>query len=285
MATVAANVTTAARARAITAARNRSQLRRVCWAIRCRTRSSTAPRKAAVGFARSSSSDSTRTRTCTWSSRAPIRTRRRTAARSTSASRNRRVSPERSTPRRQFPGSGVAADLGRLQRQDLRRERGPARSLPVDEQLSEDLHTVTDTEYWQALMALNTTDTDGTRDLVIPEQVRIYLFSNTQHGGGDPTRTADGTARIRRSIASFEPTQSVHSRPTSAAGRTARLGRERDRAAPEHVFVARATGASCRSKRFAIPYTGAVNFTLAGVANASSISIAASSSTSRTFPA
>jgi hypothetical protein len=46
-------------------------------------------------------------------------------------------------------------------------------------------HTNTDTEYWQALMALNTTDSDGKRDLRIPRNVRIYLFSGTRHGGGD----------------------------------------------------------------------------------------------------
>ena len=48
-------------------------------------------------------------------------------------------------------------------------------------------HTNTDTEYWQALMALNTTDSDGSRDLRIPENVRIYLYAGTRHGGGDVT--------------------------------------------------------------------------------------------------
>ena len=46
-------------------------------------------------------------------------------------------------------------------------------------------HTNTDTEYWQALMALNTTDSDSRRDLRIPENVRIYLYAGTRHGGGD----------------------------------------------------------------------------------------------------
>jgi hypothetical protein len=48
-------------------------------------------------------------------------------------------------------------------------------------------HTNTDTEYWQALMALNTTDSDSKHDLKIPKNVRIYLFSGTRHGGGDVT--------------------------------------------------------------------------------------------------
>lgn len=48
-------------------------------------------------------------------------------------------------------------------------------------------HTNTDTEYSQALMALNTTDSWGKRDLKIPKNVRIFLFSGTRHGGGDVT--------------------------------------------------------------------------------------------------
>jgi Alpha/beta hydrolase domain len=48
--------------------------------------------------------------------------------------------------------------------------------------------TVTDTEYWQALMALNTTDARGKHDLAIPPEVRIYHFAGTMHGGADPLR-------------------------------------------------------------------------------------------------
>ncbi len=45
--------------------------------------------------------------------------------------------------------------------------------------------TYTDTEYWQAMMALNTTDATSTKDLEIPQEVRLYFFAGTQHGGGD----------------------------------------------------------------------------------------------------
>jgi hypothetical protein len=48
--------------------------------------------------------------------------------------------------------------------------------------------TFTDTEYWQAMMALNTTDTAGEKDYTIPPEVRLYFFAGTQHGGGDPLR-------------------------------------------------------------------------------------------------
>jgi len=45
--------------------------------------------------------------------------------------------------------------------------------------------TFTDTEYWEAMMALNTTDAVGKTDLAMPPEVRLYFFAGTQHGGGD----------------------------------------------------------------------------------------------------
>jgi hypothetical protein len=43
------------------------------------------------------------------------------------------------------------------------------------------MQTVTDTEYWQGRMSLNTADALGQRDIPIPGNVRIYFFSSTQH--------------------------------------------------------------------------------------------------------
>jgi hypothetical protein len=48
--------------------------------------------------------------------------------------------------------------------------------------------TYTDTEYWQSLMALNTTDVAGEKDVTIPPEVRLYFLAGTQHSGGDPLR-------------------------------------------------------------------------------------------------
>jgi alpha/beta hydrolase family protein len=48
--------------------------------------------------------------------------------------------------------------------------------------------TVTDSEYWQATMALNTTDVAGEKDLTVPPEVRLYDFAGTQHLGGDQLR-------------------------------------------------------------------------------------------------
>jgi hypothetical protein len=47
-------------------------------------------------------------------------------------------------------------------------------------------NTVSSTEYWQAGMWATTEDSDGDRDLDIADNVRIYHWSSTQHGGSQP---------------------------------------------------------------------------------------------------
>jgi hypothetical protein len=47
-------------------------------------------------------------------------------------------------------------------------------------------NTVSSTEYWQAGMWATTVDSDGDRDLDIPENVRIYHWSSASHGGSAP---------------------------------------------------------------------------------------------------
>jgi hypothetical protein len=51
------------------------------------------------------------------------------------------------------------------------------------------VQTVTDTEYWQRGMSLITGDPSGQRDLVIPDNIRIFHFSGTQHSGVRPGTT------------------------------------------------------------------------------------------------
>ena len=45
------------------------------------------------------------------------------------------------------------------------------------------VHTMSDYEYWQGSGAKLTTDSLGRFDLDIPDNVRIYQFASTQHGG------------------------------------------------------------------------------------------------------
>ena len=43
------------------------------------------------------------------------------------------------------------------------------------------IQTVTATEYWQGGHSLNTTDPTGTKDIALPDNVRIYYLAGTQH--------------------------------------------------------------------------------------------------------
>jgi Alpha/beta hydrolase domain len=43
------------------------------------------------------------------------------------------------------------------------------------------MQTVTSTEYWQGAHSLNTTDPLGEKDIVLPDNVRIYHFAGTEH--------------------------------------------------------------------------------------------------------
>jgi hypothetical protein len=48
------------------------------------------------------------------------------------------------------------------------------------------VHTMSDIEYWEASGAGDTTDPAGRLDVHIPDNVRIFEFSRTQHGGFSP---------------------------------------------------------------------------------------------------
>ena len=48
------------------------------------------------------------------------------------------------------------------------------------------VHTMSDIEYWEASGASDTVDPSGKQDVDIPDNVRIYQFSSTQHGGFSP---------------------------------------------------------------------------------------------------
>jgi hypothetical protein len=48
------------------------------------------------------------------------------------------------------------------------------------------VHTIGDNEYWESFGAEDTADALGRRDIEIPDNVRIYQFASTQHGGYSP---------------------------------------------------------------------------------------------------
>jgi hypothetical protein len=58
------------------------------------------------------------------------------------------------------------------------------------------VHTMSDTEYWEASGAFDTVEADGSADVQIPNNVRIYQFSGTQHGGFPPVASLPGSTGI-----------------------------------------------------------------------------------------
>jgi len=126
-------------------------------------------------------------------------------------------------------------------------------------------HTNTDTEYWQALMALVTTDSDSTHDLKIPKNVRIYLYTATRHGGGDVTRQPPTVipGPPAGCQLSNNPNPFIH-------GQRALLVALREwivngREPPASLYPTLKSGTLVPLSAIHYPYMPAVNFTLQGV--------------------
>lgn len=126
--------------------------------------------------------------------------------------------------------------------------------------------TETDTEYWQALMALNTTDAKGNRDFVIPGNVRIYHFAGTQHGGGDPLNqppavlpSAPVNCQLLANSNPFIPAQRAL---LVALQQWIVHGKE----PPRSLYPTLGRGSLVPVSQIKIPYVPALNFTLLGLA-------------------
>jgi len=127
--------------------------------------------------------------------------------------------------------------------------------------------TMTDTEYWQSLMALNTTDALGTRDLPIPGNVRIFHFASTQHGSGSPLASptappnVPATCQLARNPNPYIPYQ-------RALLEDLRQWVVDGTAPPASMYSTIGAGTLVPIESLTYPYAGgAVNFTLPGVAN------------------
>ena len=128
-------------------------------------------------------------------------------------------------------------------------------------------HTVTDTEYWQAVMSLNTTDSDGRHDLAIPREVRIYQLSGTQHGGGNPLAQppavmpgVPANSQLRSNSNPFL----WHQRALLVALREWVVNGTEP---PASLYSSIGRRSLVRAEDVKIPFLPAVNFTLAGLVN------------------
>jgi hypothetical protein len=126
--------------------------------------------------------------------------------------------------------------------------------------------TITDTEYWQSLMSLNTTDAEGRHDFDIPRNVRIYHFAGTQHGGGDPLAQPP-TVQPKPPANCQLP---VNTNPFIPAQRALLVALQQwiveGKEPPPSLYPTLKNGTLVPVTKIKIPFIPAMNFTLAGLA-------------------
>jgi len=167
---------------------------------------------------------------------------------------------------RQFPGAESSQTWGVSDDKISGVKAGQLDRCRKSDSCPKIFHTNTDTEYWQALMALNTTDSDSKHDLKIPRNVRIFLYSGTRHGGGDVTMqlptvvpAPPANCQLRTNNNPF-----IH-------GQRALLIALRDWIVhgthpPSSLYPTLDSGTLVRLSDIHYPYIPAVNFTVAGIA-------------------
>jgi len=167
---------------------------------------------------------------------------------------------------RQFPGAESSQTWGVSDDKISGVKAGQLDRCRKSDSCPKIFHTNTDTEYWQALMALNTTDSDSKHDLKIPRNVRIFLYSGTRHGGGDVTMqlptvvpAPPANCQLRTNNNPF-----IH-------GQRALLVALRDWVVhgthpPSSLYPTLDSGTLVRLSDIHYPYIPAVNFTVAGIA-------------------
>ncbi|HEX4584806.1 MAG TPA: alpha/beta hydrolase domain-containing protein [Burkholderiaceae bacterium] len=87
---------------------------------------------------------------------------------------------------KQYPGPEGPLTYGRSFDPFTREEGGLLDRCEETRTCPKIIHTMSDIEYWESAGAFDTVDAAGTQDLDIPDNVRIYQFSSTQHGGFSP---------------------------------------------------------------------------------------------------
>ena len=166
---------------------------------------------------------------------------------------------------RQFPGAESSQTWGVYHDRISDVKAGQLDRCRKTDQCPKIFHTNTDTEYWQALMALNTTNSEGTEDLKIPSNVRIYLFAGTRHGGGNvlaqPPEVVPNPPAGCQMPNNSNPF--IHGqRALLVALRAWIVDGVRP---PSSLYPKLRDGTLARLRDIDYPYIPAVNFTLAGV--------------------
>ena len=95
---------------------------------------------------------------------------------------------------KQFPGQESTASWGDAHDRFAHVDGGLLDRCQQTHTCPKIFNTVSSTEHWQAGMWATTVDADGDEDLKIPDNVRIYQWASTQHGGSQPAVAATQSA-------------------------------------------------------------------------------------------
>jgi hypothetical protein len=128
-------------------------------------------------------------------------------------------------------------------------------------------HTNTDTEYWQAVMSLNTTDSTGTEDLRIPPEVRIYDLAGTQHGGGNPLQQPPAVLPAFPNACQLRSNSNPFIHAQRALLVALREWIVNDTEPPPSLYSSIGRGSLVKPTEVHIPYIPAVNFNLPDLVN------------------
>ena len=128
-------------------------------------------------------------------------------------------------------------------------------------------HTNTDTEYWQAVMSLNTTDSTGTQDLEIPAEVRIYDLAGTQHGGGNPLAQPPAVLPGFPNACQLRSNSNPFIHAQRALLVALREWIVNGTEPPPSLYSSLGRGSLVKPTDVLIPYIPAVNFTVPGLVN------------------
>src|SRR5215467_6148422 len=128
-------------------------------------------------------------------------------------------------------------------------------------------HTNTDTEYWQADMSLNTTDSFGTNDVSIPHEVRIYQLSGTQHGGGNPLQQPPAVLPAFPNNCQLRSNSNPFIHAQRALLVALREWIVHGTKPPDSLYSSISGGSLAKQSEIQIPFVPASNFTVAGVTN------------------
>jgi hypothetical protein len=167
----------------------------------------------------------------------------------------------------EFPGAESPATLGATNDKLSHVKAGQLDRCSNTQNCPVIIQTVSDTEYWQSLMALNTTDYSGTQDFKLPKDVRLFQFSSTHHGGGNPLAQPPAVLPAVPNNCQLRANSNPYVWHQRALLVALRDWVVKGTTPPASLYSSLKAKSLVSASQITVPYIPAVNFTLAGLAN------------------